>query len=128
MKSLALFGILALMLGDISVAAAQEDAVAACTQHLQTIGRALAAYQHDNGELPRHLSDLYPKYVADRAVFHCPADHGDALNTQVKTCWEGWGNSYLVEWAGDAFRVKQVTGDAKAARGIMWSALNRSPL
>jgi len=57
------------------------------------------------------------QYVGAVEVFHCPADHGDALNTQVKTCWEGWGNSYLVEWAGDAFRVKQVTGDAKAARG-----------
>ena len=58
------------------------------------------------------------RYVGAVEVFHCPADHGDALNTQVKTCWEGWGNSYLVEWAGDAFRVKQVTGDAKARAGL----------
>ena len=55
------------------------------------------------------------QYVGAVEVFHCPADHGDALNTQVKTCWEGWGNSYLVEWSGDGFRVKQVTGDSKAA-------------
>src|SRR5438552_12879816 len=48
------------------------------------------------------------RYVGAVEVFHCPADHGDALNIQVKTCWEGWGNSYLVEWSGDAFRVKQV--------------------
>jgi hypothetical protein len=26
-----------------------------------------------------------------------PADAGDSLNTQVKTCFTGWGNSYLVE-------------------------------
>jgi len=57
------------------------------------------------------------RYVGAVEVFHCPADHGDALNTQVKTCWEGWGNSYLVEWSGDGFRVKQVTGDSKASRG-----------
>ena len=29
------------------------------------------------------------QYVGAVEVFHCPADHGDALNTQVKTCWEG---------------------------------------
>jgi tetratricopeptide (TPR) repeat protein len=50
------------------------DAVAICTAHLQAIGRALAAYQRDKGELPPHLSDLYPKYLSDKSVFHCPAD------------------------------------------------------
>jgi hypothetical protein len=43
-------------------------------------------------------------------VFHCPADKGDALNPTPASCWEGWGNSYLVEWGGTAFRVKKVTG------------------
>ena len=52
------------------------------------------------------------KYVGAVEVFHCPADTGDSLNTQVKTCFTGWGNSYLVEWAGDAFGVKHVTGDS----------------
>lgn len=46
-------------------------------------------------------------------IFHCPADKGDSLNTQVKTCWDGWGNSYLVEWKADAFRIARVTGDSK---------------
>src|SRR4051794_37223935 len=46
-------------------------------------------------------------------VFHCPADKGDALNPQVKTCWEGWGNSYLVEWKTDGFRIAKVTADSK---------------
>src|SRR5437016_3440772 len=55
-------------------------------------------------------------YVGAVEVFHCPADHGDALNPQVKTCWEGWGNSYLVEWVGDNFRVKHVTADILASR------------
>src|SRR6266496_3019786 len=31
------------------------------------------------------------QYVGAVEVFHCPADHGDSLNIQVKTCWEGWG-------------------------------------
>ena len=37
------------------------------------------------------------RYAANVEIFQCPADHGDSLNPQVKTCWEGWGNSYLVE-------------------------------
>jgi prepilin-type N-terminal cleavage/methylation domain-containing protein len=56
------------------------------------------------------------KYVGAVDLFHCPADAGDSLNTQVKTCFEGWGNSYLIEWAADAFRVQRVTGDI-AAKG-----------
>jgi len=57
------------------------------------------------------------QYTANVEIYHCPADHGDSLNLQVKTCWEGWGNSYLVEWANDAFRVKKVTGDSQATAG-----------
>ena len=59
------------------------------------------------------------RYSGNVEIYHCPADHGDSLNTQVKTCWEGWGNSYLVEWANDAFRVQKITGDSKAAPGSM---------
>jgi CubicO group peptidase (beta-lactamase class C family) len=51
-----------------------EDAAVVCTQHLQAIGRALDAYQRDHGELPENLSDLYPKCLADKEVFHCPGD------------------------------------------------------
>src|SRR5437016_5014353 len=65
------------------------------------------------------------RYIGAVEVFHCPADHGDALNTQVKTCWEGWGNSYLVEWSADAFRVEKVTGDSKAARGTPQATPNK---
>jgi hypothetical protein len=56
------------------------------------------------------------KYIGAVEVFHCPADRGDALNPQVKTCWLGWGNSYLVEWVGDNFRVQHVTADIRAGR------------
>jgi len=52
------------------------------------------------------------RYVGNTEVFHCPADKGDALNPTPKSCWEGWGNSYLVEWRGNAFRVQYVTGSA----------------
>jgi prepilin-type N-terminal cleavage/methylation domain-containing protein len=51
-------------------------------------------------------------YAGSVDIFHCPADKGDELNPVPKSCWLGWGNSYLVEWSGNAFRVEQVTGDS----------------
>jgi prepilin-type N-terminal cleavage/methylation domain-containing protein len=70
-------------------------------------------------------------YAGNTEIFHCPADKGDALNPAPKTCWEGWGNSYLVEWAGDAFRVKKVTGSkgklVAAVEGIKASEIARKP-
>ena len=52
------------------------------------------------------------KYVGNPESFRCPSDRGDALNPDAKTCWLGWGNSYLVPWNGDYSRVKYVTGSA----------------
>jgi prepilin-type N-terminal cleavage/methylation domain-containing protein len=53
------------------------------------------------------------QYAGSVDIFHCPGDKGDQLNPGAKSCWLGWGNSYLVEWAGDAFRVEHVTADSK---------------
>lgn len=58
------------------------------------------------------------KYIGAVDVFECPADKGDALNPLAKSCFQGWGNSYLVQWSADAFRVKKVTGDSKASRNL----------
>lgn len=57
-----------------SEAAAHDDTVTVCTRQLQVIGEALAAYQRDHGDLPPHLSDLVPRYIADKKLLHCPAD------------------------------------------------------
>jgi tetratricopeptide (TPR) repeat protein len=51
-----------------------QDTTATCTRHLQAIGRALAAYERDRGLPPSHLSDLYPRYLSNKAALHCPAD------------------------------------------------------
>jgi prepilin-type N-terminal cleavage/methylation domain-containing protein len=53
-------------------------------------------------------------YIKNYNVFQCPADAGDPLNPQAKSCWAGWGNSYLVEWDGDFNQVQQVTGSLGA--------------
>lgn len=50
------------------------------------------------------------RYVGNYNCFRCPADKGDVLNPTVATCWEGWGNSYLIEWTVDLFGVKYITG------------------
>ncbi len=76
------------------------------------------------------------KYSQSLEVFRCPADKGDIFrNTRPQTnCFFQYGNSYLVNWAVDAFRVKHLTGDsAPTARGtpqgtpIKTSEIGRSP-
>lgn len=46
----------------------------------------------------------------NKEIFHCPSDKGDVSVLSVPTCWEGWGNSYLVQWGADYYRVRYVTG------------------
>jgi prepilin-type N-terminal cleavage/methylation domain-containing protein len=53
-------------------------------------------------------------YIKNLNTFDCPADSGDPLNPNAKTCWDGWGNSYLVEWYSDYNQVQQVTGSLGA--------------
>jgi hypothetical protein len=46
-------------------------------------------------------------------VYHCPADKGDALYPNIKNiCWDAWGNSYLMPWAVERYRVKFCGGDS----------------
>jgi len=55
-------------------------------------------------------------YVPTQNTFSCPSDRGDALFATTN-CFGIYGNSYLVEWAVDAWRVKHVTGDPLAPAG-----------
>jgi prepilin-type N-terminal cleavage/methylation domain-containing protein/prepilin-type processing-associated H-X9-DG protein len=56
------------------------------------------------------------EYVRAVEVFHCPADKGDFLYG-AKDCFKEYGNSYLVQFQQDSFRVKKVAGDARLPRG-----------
>lgn len=50
-------------------------------------------------------------YSKNLNIWHCPSDKGDSRLTKTNiTCWDAWGNSYLVEWNSDDFGVAKVTG------------------
>lgn len=67
-----------------------------------------STYGGDQYETNRPLN----RYAPALGTFHCPADRGDGLNPTPKSCWDGWGNSYLTEWAGDFAGTEHVTGDS----------------
>jgi prepilin-type N-terminal cleavage/methylation domain-containing protein len=75
----------------------------------------------DVGGLTAETNRPLNRYVGSTETFHCPADAGDPLIPGLKSAFQGWGNSYMVQWAGSSFRVRAVTGDSTQptlARGI----------
>ena len=92
-----------------------------------TVGGA-TSFGGQESEASRPLN-AYAKAVE---VFHCPADKGDSLNPTPQSCWEGWGNSYLVSWGGGSgFRVLSVTGSggkyAPASLPIKYFEIAKKP-
>ena len=70
-----------------------------------TAGNTLHGGNVDEGN---RVLNRYTKAVN---VYHCPADKGDPFWPEVQgTCWEGWGNSYLMQWYADCYRVEFVGG------------------
>jgi hypothetical protein len=53
------------------------------------------------------------QYTKNINVYRCPADKGDALQlpNSKSTCWDAWGNSYLMTWGGDRYKVQHVGGN-----------------
>src|SRR5881394_2888283 len=50
------------------------------------------------------------RYTQVYALWRCPADKGDFLRI-IKNCYNTYGNSHLVQWQHDSFRVRHVAGD-----------------
>jgi len=63
------------------------------------------------GEFNQTNRQLYP-YLKNPNICHCPADIGDPLYSPPYpgTCFDGWGNSYLMSWSGNEFGVEFVGG------------------
>lgn len=77
-------------------------------------------------------------YTPAPEVFSCPSDKGDSLvfrsgakfgTNVIRTCFQAYGTSYLVQWVGDNFRVQKVTGDSLVPnnRPIKGSTVARRP-
>src|SRR2546430_4014160 len=52
-------------------------------------------------------------YVTAAEAFHCPSDRGDSYwaAESKPNCYAAWGNSFIVMWSVDWFRVKHITGN-----------------
>ena len=59
--------------GDTNQIQKQQN-IEICKHNLETIGKAIQAYQKENGRFPSWLSDLYPKYIDDPNTLLCPSD------------------------------------------------------
>jgi type II secretory pathway pseudopilin PulG len=48
-------------------------------------------------------------------IYSCPGDKGDALRLPVGvTCYQDWGNSYLMAWGSERYAVQHVGGQSGA--------------
>jgi type II secretory pathway pseudopilin PulG len=77
-------------------------------------GGPASAYAGDTPEANRPLN----RTAKSTQIFHCPADKGDAFNLPgPPSCWDAYGNSYLIEWSVDRFGVERATGDSGVKTG-----------
>jgi prepilin-type N-terminal cleavage/methylation domain-containing protein len=65
------------------------------------------------GTIPENQRPLNT-YVKNVANYSCPADKGDTYSSTPTgwNCYRSWGNSYLIEWWADYFRVKHITSNS----------------
>jgi prepilin-type N-terminal cleavage/methylation domain-containing protein/prepilin-type processing-associated H-X9-DG protein len=70
---------------------------------------------HDTFSETNRPLNVYCGYSYE--AWHCPSDKGDSYWPEAKSCYWGWGNSYLAMWSVDWFRVKHVTGAKFAPAG-----------
>jgi len=78
------------------------------------LGSDVAGVSLHGGGFNQTNRQLY-SYLKNPNICHCPADIGDPLyappNGPYKgTCWNGWGNSYLMIWIYSEMGVEHIGG------------------
>ncbi len=144
----------AMLLPALSRAKAKAQRIS-CMNNERQIGMALAMYTDDSADFyPRYTqwatwggdtgdgtsgwhgggtswtNRPLNRYTGNNLkLYACPADRGDSFrlkNWPKKTCFEAWGNSYLMLWVVDDLGVKFVGGSADVAP-IKSSEVAKSP-
>jgi prepilin-type N-terminal cleavage/methylation domain-containing protein len=56
------------------------------------------------------------RYASNLKTYFCPADKGDSIPNRIVVpninCYQAWGNSYLMAWAVERYKVQHVGGDS----------------
>jgi prepilin-type N-terminal cleavage/methylation domain-containing protein len=77
-------------------------------------GNAAYSAYHGAGVSPTNRP--LNRYIANLRTYECPADKGDALPDRITApkvnCYQAWGNSYLMAWAVERYKVQHVGGDS----------------
>lgn len=74
----------------------------------------LAVGNVHGGLVPANQRPVNP-YSKNVNLYACPADHGDALRLAAQyTCYQAWGNSYLMTWGTDRYAVEHCGGNTNA--------------
>ena len=135
---IAIIAILASLLLPVLGRAKAKATQTHCLNNEKQIGLAYHMYADDNAEFYPIQQDWHAgggtngtysifvaatnrplnRYTQAYELWRCPADKGDFLNpANIRNCYKSYGNSYLVQWQHDSFRVRHVAGDAGAPRG-----------
>ena len=150
---IAIIAILASLLLPALGRAKEKGKAARCSSNLHQHGLTFAMYVDDNedyypaysqwgtlggkkGVMTLHGGLVKPEkrplnaYAPSFGVFHCPADKGDSLHTEkfpkrIRSCYDGWGNSYLTVWSVETLRIQHVTGDSNVGLRDPWGFPSR---
>lgn len=146
---IAIIAILAAMLLPSLSRAREKAKLTQCLGNIKQIGLAFHMYADEfDNSMPVHYnwstvsgklgtSSLYAAnrynfdsrplnlYLLDPEVSNCPSDIGDSLQpASIRSCYEAYGTSYLVQWNGSYFGVAPAT---RSTRSIKMNEYDASP-